>query len=477
MTTTEIVEFWMKRATAAEWVTANPILAVGEPGMETDTGVFKIGDGVTAWISLPSQISSGLYDAKGDLIVASADNTPLRLAVGPDGQVLMADTASAGGLKYSEPGATPTQNTQTGTTYSAVLLDAGKTVTLSNASAVTLTIPAQASVAWAANTQLNFLNIGAGTVTITPAADVTINGTPLTLETSKGGSLVRTASNTWTFIPFSGLLGNAVFSDTETGQYTTGGKTYKYYVFNSSNTLTCTTDGVCDTLVIGGGGSGGGTFSGGTGGGGGGGGGFSENIGLAVAGTVRIIVGAGGSGFSGVQGNGSTSAVVSDISTGAGVFGIGGGGGGTFTLSPQIGGNGGGAKPFTSGSFTGASAALPTGFAGGNSTGGSGRPGGGGGGAGAVGANTSGSVAGVGGAGKNSSFNNNTATTYAGGGGGGAYAGGGGTAAAGGSGGGGAGSNSDTGAAGTTNLGGGGGGGRNTGGNGGSGFVVVRTEI
>ncbi len=31
----------------------------------------------------------------------------------------------------------PTQNAQTGTTYTAVLLDAGKTVTLSNASAVT----------------------------------------------------------------------------------------------------------------------------------------------------------------------------------------------------------------------------------------------------------------------------------------------------------------------------------------------------
>jgi len=98
----------------------------------------------------------------------------------------------------------PTQNAITTVTYTAVLLDAGKTVTLSNASAVTLTIPAQASVSWADNTQLNFLNLGAGTVTITPAAGVTINGTPLTLATSKGGSLVRTASNTWTFTPTGG---------------------------------------------------------------------------------------------------------------------------------------------------------------------------------------------------------------------------------------------------------------------------------
>ena len=121
----------------------------------------------------------------------------------------------------------PTQNTQTGTTYTAVLLDAGKTVTLSNASAVTLTIPAQASVSWADNTQLNFLNLGAGTVTITAGAGVTINGTPLTLTTSQRGSLVRTASNTWTFTPTGG--GGKVLQvvrATDTTQRTTTSTSY-----------------------------------------------------------------------------------------------------------------------------------------------------------------------------------------------------------------------------------------------------------
>lgn len=41
-----------RRGTAAQWAAANPILAVGEPGYETDTGVLKIGDGVTAYNSL-----------------------------------------------------------------------------------------------------------------------------------------------------------------------------------------------------------------------------------------------------------------------------------------------------------------------------------------------------------------------------------------------------------------------------------------
>ena len=111
------------------------------------------------------------------------------------------DTAE---LAVTAAKASPTQNAITSTAYTAVLLDVGKTVTRSNAAASTHTIPAQATVAWEANTQLNFLNIGAGTVTITPAADVTINGTPLTLATSKGGSLVRTASNVWTFEPSGG---------------------------------------------------------------------------------------------------------------------------------------------------------------------------------------------------------------------------------------------------------------------------------
>jgi microcystin-dependent protein len=50
-----------RRGTAAEWAAANPILAEGEEGYETDTGYLKIGDGTTHWNSLnyfPSSSSS-----------------------------------------------------------------------------------------------------------------------------------------------------------------------------------------------------------------------------------------------------------------------------------------------------------------------------------------------------------------------------------------------------------------------------------
>lgn len=50
-------------------------------------------------------IPKSLVDTKGDLLVGSADNTVIRKAVGSDGTVLTADTASTGGVKWSTPAA------------------------------------------------------------------------------------------------------------------------------------------------------------------------------------------------------------------------------------------------------------------------------------------------------------------------------------------------------------------------------------
>jgi hypothetical protein len=48
----EITPIQFLRGTAAAWTSANPTLAAGKPGFETDTGQLKIGDGSTAWNSL-----------------------------------------------------------------------------------------------------------------------------------------------------------------------------------------------------------------------------------------------------------------------------------------------------------------------------------------------------------------------------------------------------------------------------------------
>ena len=46
------VQIQFRRDTAAAWTAANPTLAAGELGLETDTTYYKIGTGSTAWTSL-----------------------------------------------------------------------------------------------------------------------------------------------------------------------------------------------------------------------------------------------------------------------------------------------------------------------------------------------------------------------------------------------------------------------------------------
>lgn len=52
----------VRRDTAANWTSVNPTPASGEPCFETDTGKFKIGNGITAYNDLPYQGSSELPD-------------------------------------------------------------------------------------------------------------------------------------------------------------------------------------------------------------------------------------------------------------------------------------------------------------------------------------------------------------------------------------------------------------------------------
>jgi len=56
------VRIQLRRGTSNQWDSANPTLAAGEIGIETDTNTFKFGDGVTAWNSLDYALSDTVDD-------------------------------------------------------------------------------------------------------------------------------------------------------------------------------------------------------------------------------------------------------------------------------------------------------------------------------------------------------------------------------------------------------------------------------
>ena len=77
------VKIQMRRDTAAAWTAANPVLAAGEMGLETDTTYYKIGDGSTTWNSL----GYGAYNG-------AISNGTITSAMIVDGTIVAGDIAS-----------------------------------------------------------------------------------------------------------------------------------------------------------------------------------------------------------------------------------------------------------------------------------------------------------------------------------------------------------------------------------------------
>lgn len=72
----------IRRSTAAQWISANPILAQGEPGLETDTGKGKYGDGTTHWNTLGyswALLATGPQGPAGGSLAGTYPNPTLAL--------------------------------------------------------------------------------------------------------------------------------------------------------------------------------------------------------------------------------------------------------------------------------------------------------------------------------------------------------------------------------------------------------------
>lgn len=96
--------FRLRRDSAANWTAKNPILFDGEPALETDTGLRKVGDGSTAWNSLLYQLSGPAYDfanlADHDTPIWDATNK--RWTHGPGGKIYQPGT----GIEIVDPDST-----------------------------------------------------------------------------------------------------------------------------------------------------------------------------------------------------------------------------------------------------------------------------------------------------------------------------------------------------------------------------------
>ena len=152
--------------------------------------------------STTAGIPDTIGDAKGDLIAFTAADTPARLAVGTDGLALVASSAAATGLGYATPYALVA--TEAGATYTYVLGDAGKYYRFTDGSPQ-VTVPANASVAFAVGTELHGIGT-TGQVEFIEDSGVTINipasATLFTAEAFAAFTLKKVATDEWDLLGF-----------------------------------------------------------------------------------------------------------------------------------------------------------------------------------------------------------------------------------------------------------------------------------
>ena len=162
------VKIQIRRGTASEWTSANPILLAGEIGLETDTLKIKTGNGTASWNSLPYTTTTPAdLNTKTDKIVSIESKT---------------------------------------SSYTLQLSDANKLIEMNVSTVNNLNVPLNSSVAFPIGTKIDILQTGVGQTKIVPQSGVTVNATPglVLSERWAAASLIKRAEDTWV------LIGNLV---------------------------------------------------------------------------------------------------------------------------------------------------------------------------------------------------------------------------------------------------------------------------
>ena len=205
-----VTQIQVRRGTASQWTSTNPVLASGEWGYETDTGKVKIGNGSTAWTSLGytgatsgtvTSVTAGTGLSGGTITSTGTIAIDSTVATLTGSQTLTNKTLTT-------PVITQGQSTPSFTTnaYTLVAGDAGQVLLASNGStAGTISIPTNATTAFAVGTQITVLQTGSGQLTIQAASSgtTTVLSTGATAAAPKcraqysAITLWKSATDTW----------------------------------------------------------------------------------------------------------------------------------------------------------------------------------------------------------------------------------------------------------------------------------------
>ena len=167
---------YQRRGTKQQWESTNPVLAVGEIGFSFNENVIKLGDGLTAWNSLPSVNGNSAYQVAKANGYIGTETQWLASLVGPAGATGATGPAGPAGADGATGPAGPeggffstqTISTISSSTYTLQASDVGKLFLVSVA--CTITVPNVLSI----GQQVDFNQYGTGQITFATSGGATI---------------------------------------------------------------------------------------------------------------------------------------------------------------------------------------------------------------------------------------------------------------------------------------------------------------
>lgn len=187
-----LYRMFQRRGTKQQWETTNPVLSVGEIGFSINENVIKVGDGLTAWNSLPSVNGNSAYEIAQNNGFSGTETQWLDSLQGDSGDSAY-DIAVNNGYEGTEAewleSLANTPHTQNASTIITTSVDKSENYTLtsedknsyirSTGDPITITVPDILSN----GDSISFVQAGTGQITFL-GSSITINSVDSKLKTA-----------------------------------------------------------------------------------------------------------------------------------------------------------------------------------------------------------------------------------------------------------------------------------------------------